>query len=126
MRPSIKSALLSGILMPGFGQIYLKYYLRGTFYLLITLGCLFLLIKKTIHIFEILVETMMDNSRVVLDIQSLLFQVQKIMKNQNWLIYEIAAYLLLVCWIVSTIDAYYLGKKQEKAQQPPVEPPVKT
>jgi hypothetical protein len=61
----------------------------------------------------------LKDSRGLPEYQSLIFQVEKILKKDSWLIYEIAGYLLLICWIVSTIEAYYLGNKKELAKSPP-------
>jgi TM2 domain-containing membrane protein YozV len=100
MHLGTKSALLSGLILPGLGQIYLKYYFRGAAYSITTMGCLYLIIKKMFHIFEVNIENIFNSSKGIADFQSIILQAQEISKKENLLLYDIASYIILACWIV--------------------------
>ena len=46
MRKSLKGALLSGLVFPGYGQFVMKHYIRGVLLMLMGLACLVVIGEK--------------------------------------------------------------------------------
>jgi hypothetical protein len=117
MKLALKSALLSGIVLPGLGQIYLKYYLRGLVFLIPTLTCLYILIAKVVEALELIFQKILNNSNGIVDVNAIQSQVNEMFKGQNIIFYQILEYVLLICWVTSTIDAFSLGRKKDKEKK---------
>ena len=115
MKLALKSALLSGIVLPGLGQIYLKYYLRGLVFLIPTLTCLYILMSKVFEAIGIIFQKILNNSNGLIDLKAITLQVDEIFKTPNIIYYQILEYVFLFCWVASTIDAFSLGRKKDKA-----------
>ena len=49
MDKSLKAALLSGLVLPGLGQFFLKRYKRGAALVLVVLGSMFVIISKALE-----------------------------------------------------------------------------
>ena len=112
MNLAVKSALLSGLVLPGLGQIYLKYYFRGVFYALTSLVTLSIIVVKILFWCQLLFEKIKSSANGNINLYDIRNQVNAILKNQNVLLYQFLTYVLMACWIISTIEAYYLGKKK--------------
>ena len=122
MKLALKSALLSGIVLPGLGQIYLKYYLRGLVFLIPTLTCLYILFSKVMEALKIVFLELVNNSNGIINIGLLKLQIINFFKAQNIVYYQILEYVFVICWIASTIDAFSLGRKKDIANATPPEP----
>lgn len=109
MKPEIKAALLSGCVFPGFGQIYLKRYRRGLFFIILVL--LGVIVVAGIAAGEAL------KSLKTVQLKGGEVDVNAISNIAMGSLAQTGAYvavlLLLIacCWIYSVIDAYRIGKK---------------
>jgi len=107
---SVKAALLSGLLFPGAGQIFLKKYYRGAIFIICSLAFVFLLILHVVFTGKDIL-----NSSFLIDTSSakynfLLFTAE-IIKSLD-LNYVVLIFLMIfLLWITSIIDAYFSGKK---------------
>jgi TM2 domain-containing membrane protein YozV len=113
MKPAVKAALLSGIVFPGLGQIYLKRYLRG----LLTMVPVFLGITIIVGIAA--VGAMETLNRIAIEGGTLdMNTVVNLAATHS--LYD-AAYskvlllFILCCWVFSVIDGYRIGKRKELA-----------
>lgn len=113
---AIKSALLSGLILPGLGQIYLKYYYRGCAYITVELICFYFILIKAIEIIQTIMSKSLHDLNDYFSIQT---QLELAFANQNMFFYKYLEILLIIVWIISIIDAYYLGLKKEASTTPP-------
>ncbi len=106
-----KAALLSALVFPGAGQIYLKKIKRGIA-LLIPVGvCLFAICFGIIKASFALIKKMpVEKGNATFAVVLKLFS--DAVQELNFLYLALPALLIIAFWIFSIIDAYLLGKKQ--------------
>lgn len=113
MKPSTKAALLSGLLFPGLGHLYLKKYLVGGTLIGITVVALYYF---TVGIFKYA----MDISRQILggevapDLVSITAEVHARVNSSDNQLLSIATYTVALCWIIGIVDAWRLGNTTNK------------
>ena len=111
MKFPTKCALLSAFVIPGLGQIYLKYYWRGLCFALVTLVSISLIVAKITEIIFQAIAILINESNGFIVLQNIIPIMNRVLKNQNLFYYHILEVVLVICWIWSTIDAFQLAKK---------------
>ncbi len=113
MRVSIKAALMSGLLFPGSGQIYLKRYMRGFIYISIVLmGFGFIIGSATVKALDMLEGIQRQGGHA--DITEISRMALASPDGFPSLYFEMGFCVIILCWLVSTIDAYRTAKKLER------------
>lgn len=109
MNKAIKAALLSALVFPGSGQIYLKRYSRGLLMMmLIVLGLAIIIVKATIGLLDSLKVMQAKGTAFDIDAISRLAETS----SSNMFADNAAVLMLLIaCWVFSVVDAYILGKR---------------
>ncbi len=116
MRKSLKSALLSGLVFPGYGQFVMKHYIRGIALMLMCLtGMVVIGLKVRQQIFIVLDKIEYGNG--VIDMSEILNAVNLVDTTSGDVIYRFASLLLLLCWIIGIIDAYIIGGRKDLEEQ---------
>jgi hypothetical protein len=113
MKKSLKGALLSGLVLPGVGQIALKQKARGITLICIILASLGVIIAEGTRIALGVLEKI-ENQGGVLDIQTISSISENAVKTADSYIMHGGILLLILCWIFGIIDAYSIGKKLDK------------
>lgn len=123
MKKSWKAALLSALVVPGAGQLWLKRYLRGL--LLVAATALFsvmILVKEAKEAYNILnrIESEGGSIDLAAIAQSALGSAAKTPDTAT----AVAAAGLMLCWVIGVADAFVLGGKEERAGKvkPAVQP----
>lgn len=110
MKPSTKAALYNALLLPGWGHFYLKEYKRGV---LIFIPFLAGLLWICWAIFQaaraILISSPFKKGTV--DIAVALKLAADSVNNLNLEHYAFLLFFIILLWIISIADAYYLGRK---------------
>lgn len=115
MKKSTKAALLSGLVFPGTGQIYLKRYVSGIIFLVGAAVAFYIILSAVLSTANEVVE-MVQSGSVALDpltISDLI--TQKLSGKEQTL--SVAKYVLVAIWIVGIIDSY----RQDRTSQRPKE-----
>ena len=113
----IKAALLSGLVFPGLGQIYLKQYLRGLVMMVLVLsGVVVIVAIATAAALESLNAIRIQGETIDMNTISNLAAAHS---AQNSIYYKVILLLIACCWIFSIIDAYRTGKKKEMGNLAP-------
>ena len=106
----IKATLLSALVLPGAGHLYLKSRGRGLTFIALTLACLTIIIMDAVDKALIIVKQ--------LDAEGGLFNISRITElalqsSQNAYGGTVATAIfgLILCWLVAMVDAYRLGRK---------------
>jgi len=116
MRKSLKGALLSGLVFPGYGQFVMKHYIRGIALILMCLTCLVVIgAKVRQQIFSVLEKIQYNGDAI--DMSEILNSVNLVNTNSSNGIYRFASLLLLFCWIIGIIDAYRIGWRKDLEEQ---------
>jgi TM2 domain-containing membrane protein YozV len=116
MRKSLKGALLSGLVFPGYGQFVMKHYIRGIALMLMCLTGLVLIGVKVRQQISIVFEKI-EYGDGAIDMSEILNAVNLADTTSGNVIYRFASLLLLFCWIIGIIDAYRIGRKKDLKEQ---------
>ena len=115
MNNALKGALLSGLILPGLGQIALKCYIRGGVIILAVLGCIVtLVVKAAERALAILEKIELEGS--IISIDTILDATKQASATSGNSTLNLLFLLIGVCWIAGTVDAYILGRKQDAEQ----------
>jgi len=96
MKNSLKGALLSGLVLPGLGQVLFRHYMRGV--VLMFAICASLLEKIAA-----------DGGEV--DISMIATAVNQAATTSDSLLFNALLLLVLICWVLAVVDAYRIGRK---------------
>ncbi len=109
MKTSSKAALLSALVFPGAGQMYLKHYLRGLLPMIVVLTGLGVLITRaTLRALEVLNKMQAGGGVIDINVASDLAATSAAFNDPYS---PFIVLLVSCCWIFSVIDAYRLGKE---------------
>ena len=112
MKKSVKSALISALVFPGAGHLYLRRYVVGSLLTLISIITLYILVANAIDV-ALSVADKIESGGVPLDtsnISKLVSQQSQHTERSS----NIATLLLCVAWIVGVVDSYRVGLAQER------------
>ena len=112
MKNSLKAVLLSGLVIPGLGQVALRHYRRGmAFILAVSIILLVIVVKVVQQAFTILEKIEAEGGVISMDtITKAVTQAST--PSQN-LTFKLLFCLLVVCWIIGVVDAYRVGRKKD-------------
>lgn len=112
MKAAWKGALLSALVVPGMGQVALKRTFRGLMVMAATLaGLVVFVIKAT----AIAVQTLEGpiGSGGMPDMAAVNAVATQAVASADGLVMRGALMWIVVCWVLATVDAYFIGKKQD-------------
>lgn len=107
MKKSVKAALLSGLVFPGLGQVYLKRRRRGFSIILVTLTLLGFLIGMTVVSLLQNVERLQGRGPIDVSDASALAASLPVTHSPY---YNAVLIAVVCCWLFAVIDAYRAGK----------------
>ena len=103
--------MLSGLVFPGLGQIFLKHYKRAAVIILTVFGSLALVIVKATQLALAILEKVESEGRFI-DMESITEATSQ--AAVSILTINLGFLLIILCWIIGTVDAYRIGKKKDK------------
>jgi len=109
---SIKASLLSALLFPGAGHIFLKKYIFGAVLSASASAALYVLISNAVEIAQQIVEKI-QNGEIGLDAAAIAAMMEKQPPGAEAQLIDIATLVLLVSWLIGVVDSYRLGKVQD-------------
>ena len=116
MTNALKGALLSGLVLPGLGQILLRRYTRGLVIVFVVLSSLAVMVLKASQMAYSIVEKMELESRGI-DMQAITDAATQAAATSDNRTFNYCLVLIIVTWLFSIVDAYMIGKKMD-ARQP--------
>ena len=114
MNRSVKGALLSALVFPGVGQIWLKLYIRGIALIVVVLAAAAVVVKKAAQQAFAVLEKIESEGGAV-DIVAILRSASHPPDSSQAT--TLACGLIVLCWIVGIVDAYVMGRKMDMADQ---------
>ena len=112
MNKSIKASLLSALLFPGAGHIFLKKYILGAVLSASAIAALYVLISNSVEIAQQIVEKV-QNGELGLDATAINALMEKQSHGAEAQLIDIATLVLLVSWLIGVVDSYRVGKIQD-------------
>jgi len=116
MNNSLKGALLSGLVFPGLGQVFLKHYKRGIALILTVLVSLLVIVVEAVQKAFTILEKI-ESEGGTIDMNSISNAATQASTTSGSLIFSFALLLIIFCWIIGVVDAYRIGKKKDMEQQ---------
>lgn len=115
MSRSTNAVLLSALVLPGAGHLYLKHFRRGIALIAISLVCLWIIVDGAMQQASIVLERL-ESEGGAIDAG----QLSTLASNSSGSsVVTVATWVLAGCWLVGVVDAYLLGKKQGEPVQSP-------
>ena len=115
MKKSTKAALLSALVFPGAGHIFLKKYIPGVALAGASLTGSYYLISKTVEIaLKILIK--IQSGDLQPDITTITELVTKQSTGSDAKMLNIATVALIICWLIGIIDSYRVGCGRDKIE----------
>jgi hypothetical protein len=116
VRYSIKAALLSGLVFPGVGHLYLKRYLRGVLLAAGAAAVSYFLVSVAVNS-AIDIAGKIQGGDVPLNVESISGLVSKASRG-NEQSTDIATMILLALWAIGIVDSYREGRARDRAKEP--------
>jgi len=120
MKKSTIAALLSALVFPGLGHLYLRKYIPGTVLLGVSLASIYYIFTRTLNSALQIVEEMQSGS-VSSDGASLVALVSKQSSGGDAYLLNAATIVFLVCWLIGIFDSVRIGRIREKNDAVPVD-----
>jgi hypothetical protein len=114
MKKSSKAALLSGLIFPGIGHIFLREYFRGSALVVLSLAALSVVVAKAYQHAMLIVDRIVSGD-ISMEAGAIAQAVSNSTTAADSLVENAAVIVLVACWLVGIIDSYRLGAVQEKS-----------
>ena len=114
MSKTVKAALLSGLVMPGAGHLYLKKYPQGFALMIFALGCLAVLLVTITRQALTVVEKLQAEGGVI-SADRIVELTNQVAASSDGYTSSMSFYLLVACWLVALVDACRLGAKAKSS-----------
>ena len=106
----LKAVLLSALVFPGCGHLYLRQYQPAAVFTLLTLSCLLVLLNTAMDIAGQLA-SQIESGQLALNITAIQQAIEQQLYAAESLATSVSSWLLLVCWLVAIVDSYRRAKK---------------
>jgi len=113
MRRSSKAALLSGLIFPGVGHMFLKRYERGSILMILALLALSAIVARALERAQSIMDRI-NSGEIPLETAAITDMVTTASSGAASLAENVALIALLACWLIGIVDSYRLGATQEK------------
>lgn len=111
MKKATKAALLSGLVFPGLGNLYLKHWRSGVLLAGVAGYALYAFVAAVMRI-ALDVSAKIENGMVPADTESVtLLVTQQLAAVEQ--VTNIASLALVGCWLIGIVSAYWLGRVQD-------------
>jgi hypothetical protein len=118
MSNALKGALLSGLVLPGLGQVVLRQYRRGMVIMLAVFASLSVIVVTTVQqALHILEKIELQGDAIDMTAISNAAALESVQSGGDTVNFFML--LLIVCWVAGTIDAYRIGKRKDREQAVP-------
>lgn len=112
MSRSTTAVLLSALVLPGAGHLYLKHYPRGIALIAISLACLWIFVDRAIQQASIILDQVASEGGAV-DVGRLSGLVTQTSNGPGSLVVTAASLVLAGCWVIGVVDAYRIARNQQ-------------
>ena len=109
MDRSVKAALLSALVFPGAGQLYLKRGTRALLFIVPALAAVGYFLSRVWDLVN-LISIEIAEGRVGLDPVAIARRVE-LQAGTDGTLMEAAVIVMIVCWMASTLDAWWQGRR---------------
>jgi len=116
MSPPIKAALLSALVLPGAGHMYLKKTARAVALFITVFIALWIIISDAVAHANKIVNQMLTQGTAI-DLNNISQISAQAAQNYDDTNSNLALVVLLICWFFAIVDSYRLGKTQQQSSK---------
>lgn len=116
MKNAMKGILLSGLVLPGLGQVYLKSYKRGIVLILIVVAAFCVIVASSVSLAQTVLEKVASEGGPI-DMESMTNAASQAVVNTHTLSSNLAFIMIFICWLVGMVDAYMTGQKIDRGER---------
>ena len=117
MKRSTKAALLSGLIFPGIGHLYLKRHVHGIILCMVSASAIYFIVSVAVTTaLEVVEKIQSESGGVALDMAAITDLVSQQSSGAEQPM-NIATVALVVCWVIGIVDSYRQGRAQEKVEE---------
>jgi hypothetical protein len=120
-RKSLSGALLSGLVFPGLGQMVLKRYRRGVILMFAVLGSLAVVVTETMRQ-ALAILDQIEATGGAISTNVIADAVHQASTASDSRVIKVALVCMVLCWIISAVDAYTIGRKLDAEDNDPSSP----
>jgi len=113
VKKSTKAALLSALVFPGAGHLFLKKYTTGVVLAGASFASIYYLTSKTVEK-ALQIAEKIQSGDVPLDVEAITELVSKQSTGAEAQLLNIATATIIVCWLIGVIDSYRAGCALDK------------
>jgi hypothetical protein len=114
MKKSSKAALLSGLVFPGMGHLFLREYLRGALLVTLSVAALSAVVSRSYEHASLIVDQI-ARGEVSMEAEAISQAVSRSTTASERLAENAAVAVLAACWVAGIVDSYRLGAAKEGA-----------
>ncbi len=104
---------MSGLILPGLGQVVLGAKKRGWLLILTVISCFGVLVVSAMQKALATIETLAEEGKP-LDMQSISEVATRASTTSGTIIINLFLLVLVFCWLFSIVDAYRIGARQDQ------------
>jgi len=116
MKKSTKAVLLSALVFPGAGHLYLKRYLAGGTLAATSFACLYYLIANAVEKALAIVEQI-QNGEVQMDPVAITELASRQPGGTEAFLLDVSTYAIIILWLFGIFDSYRRGRLSDNQQQ---------
>lgn len=113
MSKSLKALLLSAFVYPGSGHFYLKKHVQGMLLAVVATVALYFLLSTTVEIAQGISDKILSGE-IFADVVRITEEISMQSGSSDTLPINIATCTFFICWLISLIDSYRLGRREER------------
>ncbi|MFC1693087.1 hypothetical protein ACFL1R_06245 [Candidatus Latescibacterota bacterium] len=116
MSNSLKAALLSGLVFPGLGYIFLKLRKRGfALMLAVLVGLLVIVVNVVQQALTVLEKIELESG--LIDMSTIHNVATQAYSSFDSPIFKLVLLFIIHCWVFGVVDAYRIGKRKDIEEQ---------
>ena len=116
MKKSTKAVLLSALVFPGVGHIYLKKHISGTVLIGTAFAAIYFLVSITIEK-ALQITEKIQSGDIPLDIAAITESISKQSTGAEAQLVNLATATFIICWLIGIVDCYRQGRVREKTEE---------
>ena len=103
------AVLLSALIFPGAGHLYLKRYSRGAALIAVSVACLWVIVDRAMRQATLVLDKI-ESGEIVPEVGRISDLVAQTSNSPGSSLATVATLALAGCWLVGMVDAYRLGR----------------
>ncbi len=112
MSKSLTAVLLSAFVYPGSGHFYLKKHIQGLLFASVATVSLYFLLVTVVKMAQDISDKIL-NGEIPIDVIEITEVILKLLEDSGIHQVNIATSVFFICWLVSIVDSYRLGRIEE-------------